>query len=232
MSEFGKKRSGGRSASFGQARPQTNAVPRTGASPRQLSTEAEAFLSGLPGNEPQRGAYPSSNSPSGGPVIAGKPVGFIRLIASIVDSTLILLPYWIIFGADISAGFVAAMDQIQTLGTDPNVALFVNLFDHMLILAVITTGYFVAMEGSSWQATLGKRMVGVVVTDKDGAKLGFGRVFLRNTVGRFVTNLVPFSIGYIMCLFGKNHQCLHDMIAGTTVRVKGPSQETYSDVFA
>lgn len=83
-------------------------------------------------------------------------------------------------------------------------------------LAVIL--YFPLMESSKWQATLGKRAVGIVVTDLNGNRIGFGRA-----LGRFFAKIISgiiLYIGFIMAGFTERKQALHDMIAGTLV-VKG-----------
>lgn len=75
--------------------------------------------------------------------------------------------------------------------------------------------YFPLMESSAWQATLGKKAVGIKVTTLDGQRIGFGRA-----IGRFFSRILSqffFCIGYIMAGFTEKRQALHDMIAGTLV---------------
>jgi uncharacterized RDD family membrane protein YckC len=90
------------------------------------------------------------------------------------------------------------------------------------------------MEASRLQATLGKLMVGAVVTDRDGNKPGLGGIIMRNTLGRFVVNMVPFYAGYVMGLFRKDRRGLHDLMSGTMVRKREPAGASagYSEVFA
>lgn len=80
-------------------------------------------------------------------------------------------------------------------------------------LAVIL--YFPLMESSKLQATLGKRAVGIIVTDLDGRRIGFGKA-----LGRFlgkILSAVILNIGFIMAGFTEKKQGLHDIIAGTLV---------------
>lgn len=78
--------------------------------------------------------------------------------------------------------------------------------------------YFPLMESSKWQATLGKRAVGIIVTDLDGRRIDFGRA-----LGRFFAKIISgiiLYIGFIMAGFTDRKQGLHDIIASTLV-VKG-----------
>ncbi len=75
--------------------------------------------------------------------------------------------------------------------------------------------YFAWMESSSWQATLGKRAVGLRVTDMDGNRISFGRATGRY-FGKLLSGFIC-SIGYIMAAFTEKRQALHDMLASTLV---------------
>jgi uncharacterized RDD family membrane protein YckC len=75
--------------------------------------------------------------------------------------------------------------------------------------------YYVVMESSASQATLGKMALGVKVTDLYGRRISFGRA-----LGRIASKIVSFlilCIGFIMAAFTEKQQGLHDMIARTLV---------------
>jgi uncharacterized RDD family membrane protein YckC/RNA polymerase subunit RPABC4/transcription elongation factor Spt4 len=76
--------------------------------------------------------------------------------------------------------------------------------------------YYALCESSSWQATPGKRLLGLRVCDLNGRPLSFGRASGR-FLGRIVTGFVPFGIGYLMAGLTARKQALHDMIAGCLV---------------
>jgi uncharacterized RDD family membrane protein YckC len=83
----------------------------------------------------------------------------------------------------------------------------------VMYIAIIL--YFPILESSSWQATIGKRAVGIKVIDLDGRRIGFGRA-----LGRFFAKIISgiiLYIGYIMAGFTERKQALHDIIAGTLV---------------
>ena len=78
--------------------------------------------------------------------------------------------------------------------------------------------YFALQQSSSWQATIGKRAVGVIVTDLNGERLTFTTASVRY-LGRVISNMTML-IGYIIAGFTQKKQALHDMIAGTYVVYK------------
>jgi len=75
--------------------------------------------------------------------------------------------------------------------------------------------YFAGMESSARQATIGKSVLGMYVTDLEGQRLSF----LRATVRYFAKFLSPIIllIGFIMAAFTARKQALHDIIASTLV---------------
>jgi len=81
------------------------------------------------------------------------------------------------------------------------------------LLSVIL--YFVWPESSPWQATLGKKLFGLQVTDMNGKRISFWRSLGRNF--GILISAFTFCIGYLMCLWTKKKQCLHDKMAGCLV---------------
>lgn len=81
---------------------------------------------------------------------------------------------------------------------------------------VLTWLYHALMECSDWQATLGKKALGLVVTGIDGQRVSFGRASGRH-FGKILTNMIPALLGYIMAAFTDRKQALHDMLAGCLV---------------
>ena len=75
--------------------------------------------------------------------------------------------------------------------------------------------YHAVMESSPWRATLGKRALGMVVTDLRGNRISFGRATGRY-FARFVSGIL-LGLGYLIQPFTAKRQALHDMIAGTLV---------------
>lgn len=76
--------------------------------------------------------------------------------------------------------------------------------------------YEALMLSSSWQGTLGKKALGLRVTDEYGQRI----TFLRATGRHFAKYLswMTLCIGFLMVAFTERRQALHDFIAGTLVR--------------
>ncbi len=91
-----------------------------------------------------------------------------------------------------------------------------NIFSAILNLAmfIISWFYFAGQESSDSQATLGKRVAGIFVTDMQGEGLGFGRASARY-FSKMLSSIL--MIGYLIVLFTTKQQALHDLIAGTLV---------------
>jgi uncharacterized RDD family membrane protein YckC len=79
----------------------------------------------------------------------------------------------------------------------------------------ITGVYYVIMETSDYQGTLGKMAMGIKVTDLDGNKLTYQKSIFR-FLATFLSKITIF-IGYIIAAFTEKKQALHDIIAGTLV---------------
>jgi uncharacterized RDD family membrane protein YckC len=79
-------------------------------------------------------------------------------------------------------------------------------------------GYFlycVLLESSPWQATVGKRALGLRVTNAQGERIGFARAATR-----FVAKLLSvltLCLGFLLIFVTQRRQALHDLIAGTLV---------------
>ena len=75
--------------------------------------------------------------------------------------------------------------------------------------------YSSLLESSSWQGTVGKKLIGLRVTDLNGYRLGFGQATGRY-FGKILSSLICL-VGFIMVAFTEKHQGLHDQLAGTLV---------------
>jgi|GEM_PF-534928 len=78
--------------------------------------------------------------------------------------------------------------------------------------------YYATMESSFKQATVGKMAVGIIVTDMSGIRISFWRASGR-FFGKFLSSLI-LMIGFLMPIFTKKKQALHDMIAKCLVITK------------
>ena len=84
-----------------------------------------------------------------------------------------------------------------------------------LLGIVVAWLYEALQESSATQATLGKKLVGIKVTDLDGNRISFGRATGRH-FGKILSFLTLF-VGYLIQPFTEKRQTLHDMMAGCLV---------------
>ena len=142
--------------------------------------------------------------------------GFWRRTAALcIDSILVGVVFYALFFAAIlvlGRGSLAALGGAGTEGEGLIGSIFVMVY---LAYPIASALYYVGMESSGTQATLGKMAVGIKVTDADGRRLGRGQAF-----GRWVSHLlcyVTFYIGYLMAALTDRKRGLHDMVASTLV---------------
>jgi uncharacterized RDD family membrane protein YckC len=123
---------------------------------------------------------------------------WLRVAAFLIDCAVLFIP-----------GVV-----VQLIGE----AALADRFDKMVFGTLIAWGYAAFLESSEWQGTLGKRAVGIAVTDYNGKRVSFGRATGRY-FGKFISGLT-LMIGYFMVASTQKKQALHDIMAGTLVVTK------------
>ena len=139
-----------------------------------------------------------------------------RLLAFILDSIL----------AAIIAGMIGAMLGLMAgLGgavTGADDSAVSDVVDLLGLLAGTAAGwlYEALLVSSSYQATLGKMALGIVVTDMQGRRISFLRATGRY-FGKIVSGML-IMIGYLMQPFTEKRQTLHDIMAGCLVLRKVP----------
>ncbi|ACI51006.1 RDD domain containing protein [Gluconacetobacter diazotrophicus PA1 5] len=80
---------------------------------------------------------------------------------------------------------------------------------------VLPALYYILFESSPLQATPGKRACHMRVTDLMGRRIGIGRAAAR-FFGHFLSFMLM-GLGYLMVLWTRRKQALHDLLAGTCV---------------
>jgi uncharacterized RDD family membrane protein YckC len=142
---------------------------------------------------------------------------WLRFVASLLDGIILAVPMAILYGLLVATAIPAI---VRNQG-DPG-AIMATILPRLLLfefLAFVAQWlYFALMESSSWQATLGKKALGLYVTDTDGNRVSFARA-----TGRFFAKMISgltLLIGYIMAGFTEKKQALHDIIASCLVMRK------------
>jgi len=128
-----------------------------------------------------------------------------RVVAILIDNTILAI-------CTIGAIFVFAIGG--DLGSTETDQLIAGMFGYIVNL-VLSWLYFTLFESSSQQATLGKMVLGIVVTDLSGNRISFGRAN-----GRYwgkIASAIILLFGFIMVSFTQKKQALHDIMAGSLV---------------
>jgi uncharacterized RDD family membrane protein YckC len=132
-------------------------------------------------------------------------------VAALIDGILVqvvVVPFGALLGGAIGvAGVATSMPGEGTRLVSVIVGTVLGLLGSWI--------YEAAMESSSLQATLGKMVFGMKVTDVNGNRISFMRATGRH-FAKYLSSLILF-IGYIMAGFTARKQALHDMIADTLV---------------
>ncbi|RKD21833.1 hypothetical protein BEP19_14575 [Ammoniphilus oxalaticus] len=114
--------------------------------------------------------------------------------------------------------------RLLAIIADTIVLSFINMFFILFLgesslfyalSAVIGWLYFAGLESSSRQATLGKMLFSLKVTDLSGNRISFARATGRY-FSKAISTLLLF-LGYLMVAFSSRKQGLHDKIASTLV---------------
>jgi uncharacterized RDD family membrane protein YckC len=142
---------------------------------------------------------------------------WLRFVAFIIDA-LVLYFVGMIVMLPFAASMGLGMRGMMT-GRPPNLEGLLPMIHAMIRLAllrmVLNWLYYSLLESSAWQATLGKKALGLEVTDLDGNRISFGRATGR-FFAKFISSII-LGIGYIMAGFTEKKQALHDILAGTLV---------------
>jgi uncharacterized RDD family membrane protein YckC len=123
-----------------------------------------------------------------------------RALATILDGIIVGIPVAVVLG--LVFGFTP--DPLSSDG------LLSQIFNTVILLV-----YKVAMEASVKQATIGKMIMGIIVTDYNG-----GRISVARAIGRYFASFLSaliIGIGYLMVAFTPKKQGLHDFMASTFV---------------
>ena len=151
---------------------------------------------------------------------------WLRVAAALIDGIILGIPLvfvWILMFASAMPFFMHARAN-----GNPALVLMAMLPRLVFVFVLFLLGcwlYWAAMESSTWQATLGKRAVGVYVTDLAGNRVTFGRASGRFFAGRGI-GAIPsigglyFLVSCVMAGLTERKQALHDMIASCLVMRK------------
>jgi uncharacterized RDD family membrane protein YckC len=190
--------------------PTPGVVPTAVASAQPASPN---FASSSPAPSNQASSYAASASPYHAASVAGVGYGgfWIRVVAAIIDAIIlrvVVAPVGMIFGGLGMAGMMSGIPHAGLGILGGGITIILLVFGHWL--------YEAFMESSSYQATLGKMIFGMKVTDLYGNRISFERATGRH-FAKWLSAMI-LGIGYIMVGLTDRKQGLHDLLAGTLVR--------------
>lgn len=153
---------------------------------------------------------------------------WIRFVAYLIDAIILNVAGGLLGGL-LGLGMGLGMGMA---GTDSETIAGASALTGGLLGFLLSFLYFAILESSSWQGTVGKKALGIAVTDLNGNRLTFGRA-----TGRFfgkILSSITLLIGYMMAGWTERKQGLHDMVAGTLCyRTREPQQlQDSAEVFA
>ena len=144
-----------------------------------------------------------------------------RVGAYLIDGLILGIPFGaVVMVLIIMFGGFGVLLHRRAADPDAAMALVAPVFSIFFLgimgFLILQWLYFAGMESSERQATFGKSVMSLRVTNYEGQRISFG-----HATGRFfakiVSGMVPLALGYIMAAFTEKKQALHDFIAGTVV---------------
>ena len=139
-----------------------------------------------------------------------------RLGAYVIDTIVLLIPTLLIFLLILvisGKGDEFSNDISNTEQSE------VTLLIHQWFLKTVSFGvdwlYESLLISGYWQATLGKRVSGIVVTDNLGKRISFG-IAVARAVLKSLSRLI-YYVGYFVIFFSPKRQTLHDLLSKTIV---------------
>jgi uncharacterized RDD family membrane protein YckC len=131
---------------------------------------------------------------------------WVRVAALLVDGLIIGLLNSVILFSALGATYYVA--DYQTFQSEHAILLVTILF--------VKLAYFTFFTSSVWQATPGKKIVGIKVMNTDGTRISFLKSLGRCTIGYMLSSII-FFVGYIMVAFTPKRTALHDKVFSTYV---------------
>jgi uncharacterized RDD family membrane protein YckC len=156
---------------------------------------------------------------------------WVRLIAGIIDLVLLVVPF-AVFVSFFAAGMGISNPFFNHRARTPlneTLAQWGPTFLFVCVCFFVAESwlYFALSESSRWHATLGKRFLGLYVTDAAGKPVDFWRASLRFCGGRLLAHVPVVGAYYFVidCLcvgLTPSKRAIHDILSGCMVLREGP----------
>lgn len=140
---------------------------------------------------------------------------WLRFVAWIIDRIILQVASWIILLPFMASLGFEGFFRGRPPRPEEVFGIVAHAFRFVFIMIAVSWLYYALLESSSWQGTLGKKALGLEVTDLAGRRVSFGRATGRY-FGRIISGLI-LCVGFIMAGFTERKQALHDILAGCLV---------------
>jgi uncharacterized RDD family membrane protein YckC len=120
--------------------------------------------------------------------------------------------FWIRVGAE---GIDAIVLSLITIVPTMVLAFQVPETTIQIVGFFVSMVYYTIFQASGWQATPGKRLLGLHLMTADGERVGVARSFAR--FWGLILSGVLLCIGYLMVAFTQEKTGLHDLLCNTRV---------------
>lgn len=147
---------------------------------------------------------------------------WLRVVAAIIDNLILLVPMGFLYVLIFASTMPMLMSGRFNDPMGAAMLMMPRLFLLIIIGVVARWLYWALLESSEWQAMLGKKALGLYVTDLESRRATFGRTSGRFWAGRGVSVVTPigglyYIIDCIMAGLTERKQALHDSIANCLV---------------
>lgn len=137
-----------------------------------------------------------------------------RFVGWLIDFLiLIIISHWVtIFASSlISSPIPDSLTITSITSAVLGTAAVIVVIDFIVMVA------YYLLEATPLQATIGKYIAGIRITDERGSRISYGKAVLRRVYS--LLSIVIIFIGYIVAAFTPRKQTIHDMLAKTVVTV-------------
>ncbi|MEK5146714.1 RDD family protein [Psychrobacillus sp. FSL K6-4615] len=109
------------------------------------------------------------------------------------------------------------IDLVLWIAFSFSIALLLPIDEEFLTITglFISWMYYALLDSSSWQGTIGKKVMGISVCDLDGERISFVRATFRYFFHIFSALIL--YIGFFMVIFTQKKQALHDMMTSCVI---------------
>jgi len=195
--------------------------PKCGAEVSEDASKCPACLEPLKGTPPSEPVDPFPVRRPGPRVVYAS---FTRRVAAYIFDSFLLFLFIepLILRPLMARNGISPEDTAALYNINNRQVLAINL-----LVALVAWVYWAVLESSPWRATVGKKLLGLQVTDLRGQRISFARATGRHFAKNL--SLLMLGIGFFMIAFTEKRQGFHDMIAGClvlrVVRPQAPEQE-------